>query len=94
MQQSKVKTPQGSYTCSFFSSDNHFKFQTKDKIFRSLIDYIFVPEWITPKVKYKKIFQDFAFHVSDHVPLLCRIDIKISSLSYNQTIQEIFQNGS
>lgn len=84
MQQSKVKTPQGSYTCIFFSSDNHFKFQTKDKIFRSLVDYIFVPEWITPK----------AFHVSDHVPLLCRIDIKISSLSYNQTIQEIFQNGS
>lgn len=61
---------------SLFSYDTHFTFQTKDKIFRSLLDFIFVPEWIIPEVKYKEIFQDFAYDVSDHFPLLCEIDVQ------------------
>lgn len=59
---------------SLFSSDTHFTFQTK--LFRSLLDYIFVPELIIPEVKYKDIFQAFAYGVSDHFPLLCEIDIQ------------------
>lgn len=55
--------------CSIFA-DNNFTFQIKDKQFKSLIDYIFVPEWIAPGVKYKEIFQEFSYDVSDHFHLL------------------------
>lgn len=39
--------------------DNNYTFQTKDKQFRSILDYKFVPEFIALGIKYKEIFQEF-----------------------------------
>ncbi|XP_062588336.1 uncharacterized protein LOC134250013 [Saccostrea cucullata] len=63
--------------CSIFSTGNQIEhtFQTKDKKIKSLLDYIFVPECLSQEVKYKEVYQDFAYKVSDHYPLLCEIDI-------------------
>lgn len=80
MQQSKVKHVLRKLHMReilfLFSSDNNCTFQTKDKIFRSLLDYTLLPEWITPEVKYMETFQELAYDVSDHFPLLCEIDIQ------------------
>lgn len=60
--------------CSIFKMENQYTFQTKDKTSKSIIDYILVPEWLECEVKYKEIFNDFKYEISDHSPLLCEIN--------------------
>ncbi|XP_048744007.2 uncharacterized protein LOC125657478 [Ostrea edulis] len=60
----------------FQTECNIVSFQTKDKKIKTVLDYIFVPEWLASEVKYKEIYKGFKYEISDHFPLFSEFNIK------------------